>query len=137
MFPRPWQLLCEQAPDDDSRKRMDFKIVRYDAGEDTISPVVFVEVKRPGGSVRDVEEQGFAVAMSAINAYGMTGIYVLTVWGLKFRAWYVTKQSQFLDPLFGYAVQAKKETYLDMTTLTSVLELKKTIKLIKNEHLLQ
>ncbi|KAM0417479.1 hypothetical protein ACHAPT_012543 [Fusarium lateritium] len=112
---------------------MDFKIIHYNAGEDTISPALFVEVKRPGGSVRDVEEQGFGVAKSAINAHKLTGIYVLTVWGLKFRAWFVAEKCEHLDPLFGLAQLAKKESYLDMTSPIGVFELEKTIDLAKRD----
>ncbi|EEU36051.1 uncharacterized protein NECHADRAFT_102079 [Fusarium vanettenii 77-13-4] len=132
MFPRPWQLLCEQAPDDESRRRVDFKIILYDQDNDTISPVAIGEVKRPGGSIREVEKQGLEVAMRAINSHCLSGIYVLTVWGLKFRAWYATSSEQSLMPLFGSAPRDKNE-YIDMTSPSGVFELERTIHLIKDE----
>lgn len=111
---------------------MGFKIILYHPDHDTISPVAVGEVKRPGGSIRDVEEQGLGVATRAINSYRLSGIHVLTVWGLKFRAWYATSSEQSLVPLFGSAPRGKNE-YIDMTSPSGVFELERTIHLIKDE----
>ncbi|KAF0635728.1 hypothetical protein FPSE5266_02200 [Fusarium pseudograminearum] len=89
-FKDQWQVVCEQAPHDDDRSRMDFKLDYFDQSEGTISPVVFVELKRPGGAFNVLENQALAVANSAINEYKMNGIYVFTLWGFNFRAWYDT-----------------------------------------------
>lgn len=131
MFTDPWQFVCEQAPHDDSRRRMDYKVELFDEAEGTISPVIFIEAKRPGSSVKDVERQGLAIAKSAISKDKMTGIYVLTLWGLKFRAWYLSLEGASLEPLFGSAVSYDKESYLELTTRDGLYEFEKSVAHIK------
>ncbi|KAL3587703.1 hypothetical protein FPOAC2_13601 [Fusarium poae] len=99
-FPRPWQLLCEQGPDD-TRRRVDMKVIFYNDENRTLSPILLIEVKRKKGSRTEVEEQGLDAADKAIDNYNLTGMYVITAIGLTYRAWYVNRQDRELEPLHG------------------------------------
>lgn len=131
-FPYPCQVLCEQAPDD-SRRRCDMQILRYYSESHIAIPILYVEVKRRGGSLKDVEEQGLDAGRRAIVEEGLTSIFILTAWGLRFRAWFVDKDDRALAPVFGTASKADRKEYLDLTTLEGIIELDKTIDLIRNE----
>lgn len=130
-FPRPWQLLCEQAPTDDSRRRVDMRIIRYDSGTYTISPVLWVEVKRKGGGLPKgndgLEAQGLDAAVQKISAYNLASMYVITAWGLRFRAWIVGRNASVLEPSFGSPHRDNRDDYLDMRSQTAFLNLNKRL----------
>ncbi|KAJ9413618.1 hypothetical protein QL093DRAFT_1107882 [Fusarium oxysporum] len=131
-FPQPWQLLCEQAPDD-SRRRVDMKVLFHNEENRNLSPILLVEVKRKKGSMTDVEEQGLDAAEKAIDSLNLTGIYVLTAIGLTYRVWYVDRQRQELNPLHGSTERAKWE-YLYVTHEDGITNLEVSIQLIKGEQ---
>lgn len=131
-FPRPWQLLCEQAPDD-SRRRADMSVIRLSENQETLEPVMYVEVKRRGGSLREVEIQGKDAGARAIADGPLTGIYIMTIWGLKFRVWFMSCHDSALQPLFGSHKEASKEEYTDLTSYQGALELQSSISMIQGD----
>lgn len=130
-FPRPWQLLCEQGPDE-SMRRVDMKVIYYNSESGNLSPVLLVEVKRKKGSMSEVQDQGLDAAVKAIDSLNLTGMFVITAIGLKYRAWYVSRQDQELQPLHGSIEKATWE-YLHVTQQSGILNLEETIRLIKGE----
>ncbi|KAI7771130.1 hypothetical protein LZL87_014203 [Fusarium oxysporum] len=95
------------------------------------SPVLLAEVKRKKGSMREVEEQGLDAALKAINSQNLTGMYVITAVGLKYRAWYLSRAERELQPLHG-SIKASWE-YLHVKQQAGILNLAETIRLIKGE----
>ncbi|KAF5017291.1 hypothetical protein F66182_10789 [Fusarium sp. NRRL 66182] len=130
-FPRPWQLLCEQGPDDTMR-RVDMKVILYNQDNHTLAPILWIEVKRKKGSRKEAEEQGLDAADKAIDKYNLTGVYVFTAIGLTYRAWYVNRQYRELEPLHG-SEDARWE-YLHVAHQHGILNLESTIQLIKGEQ---
>ncbi|KAF5017625.1 hypothetical protein F66182_10425 [Fusarium sp. NRRL 66182] len=107
-FPRPWLVLCEQGPDG-SLRRVDMKVIYYNSHGRNFSPVLLVEVKRKKGSMHEAEEQGLDAALKAINSQNLTGMYVITAIGLKYRAWYLSREERELQPLHGSIEKASWE----------------------------
>ncbi|EXL39116.1 hypothetical protein FOCG_18269 [Fusarium oxysporum f. sp. radicis-lycopersici 26381] len=130
-FPRPWLVLCEQGPDG-SLRRVDMKVIYYNSHGRNFSPVLLVEVKRKKGSMHEVEEQGLDAALKAINSQNLTGMYVITAIGLRYRAWYLSREERELQPLHGSIEKASWE-YLHVKQQAGVLNLEETIRLIKGE----
>ncbi|KAJ3469729.1 hypothetical protein MRS44_003794 [Fusarium solani] len=114
-FQRPWQLLCEQAPDD-SRRRVDIDARRGET---------------QGGSLKDVELQGRDAGDRAIAEGCLSGIFIMTIWGLRFRVWYMSPHSPKLQPLFGSSKEANKEEYKDLRSYEGALELQSSISMIQ------
>ncbi|RSL91309.1 hypothetical protein CDV31_015481 [Fusarium ambrosium] len=79
-FPeRDWLVTTEQPPDgSESRRRVDIVIDKYDPNEDTLSSVVWVEAKKPGGDYNTVYLQGLDAGQRAIDYEGLYGVYVVT-----------------------------------------------------------
>lgn len=100
-----YAVLCEQAPDrQDSRKRVDISVVRYDAEHHTFSPSFLLEGKRTGqgkSEIRPLEKQALARAKEAIATQNLMSIYVITTWGVRFRAWIVIAKDLALEPMHG------------------------------------
>ncbi|UPK90733.1 hypothetical protein LCI18_001668 [Fusarium solani-melongenae] len=117
-LPRPWQLICEQAPDD-SRRRVDMSVIRLSANEETLEPVMYIEVKRSGGSLKEVELQGKNAGTRAIAEGSLTGIFIMTIWDLQ--------------PLFGSPKEANKEEYTDLRSYQDALQLQYSISMIQRE----
>lgn len=106
------------------------KIECCNAELNTAIPVVWIEAKHPGGSYREAEEQGLDVAKRCLDTTLLHDIYVITVWGLGFRAWYVDYQQQALHPLVGLE-QGHKTDYLDILSQRGATEPSRTVSLIQ------
>ncbi|KAJ4316377.1 hypothetical protein N0V84_007892 [Fusarium piperis] len=131
-LPRPWQLLCEQAPDD-SRRRADMSVIRLSSTHETLQPVMYVEVKRSGGSLKEVEHQGKDAGSRAISENSLMGIFIMTIWGLKFRFWYMAARNSELQALFGSNNEASKEEYVDLRSYQGALELQSSLSIVQGE----
>ncbi|KAF9772909.1 hypothetical protein IL306_009345, partial [Fusarium sp. DS 682] len=130
-FPRPWQLLCEQGPDE-SMRRVDMKVIYYNSEEGNLSPVLLVEVKRKKGSMSEVQDQGLDAAEKAIDSLNLTGMFVITTIGLNYRVWYVSREDTQLQPLHG-SIEKARWGYLHVAQQAGILNLEESIQLIKHE----
>jgi hypothetical protein len=81
-------VVCEYSPDE-SRRRVDIVVKRYDADHHNLTAMIFVEVKRKGGSIKTCEEQALDAALRAIDGYNLQAVYAMTARGLSFRCWIV------------------------------------------------
>ncbi|KAG5787942.1 hypothetical protein H9Q69_012992 [Fusarium xylarioides] len=86
--------------------------------------------------MQEVEEQGLDAALKAIISRNLTGMYVITAIGLKYRAWYLSRGDRELQPLHGSIEKASWE-YLHVKQRAGVLNLEETIRLIKGEMPMQ
>ncbi|RSL56368.1 hypothetical protein CEP51_014404 [Fusarium floridanum] len=102
-FPeRDWLVTTEQPPDgSESLRRVDIVIDKYDPNEDTLSSVVWVEAKKPGGDYNTVYLQGLDAGQRAIDYDGLYGVYVVTTVGTAFCMWYLKAGRKQLTPLNG------------------------------------
>jgi hypothetical protein len=110
--PDIYNLSCEISPDG-SLRRVDMVVERYDAHHHTLSAVLWVEAKRPTGSVRQVEGQALDAAMRCIKRDGLEFVYVMTTVGLSFRAWKVYDEVPALQPEHGTPVEADRMQYIN------------------------
>jgi hypothetical protein len=100
-----------------------------------MSSLLFVEVKRKGVGLSNVEEQALNAAQRAISDSNLLGVYTITAWGLKYRAWYVSAENpQRLEPVHGSSARNNKQEYLSIVSDEGYEEMLKTIDLIKTNQ---
>ncbi|KAL9084619.1 MAG: hypothetical protein Q9165_007974 [Trypethelium subeluteriae] len=107
-----YEVSSEFAPDD-TRRRVDLVVKRYDGDNDTLYALLWVECKRPKMAPREVEFQGLDAAVRHIEADGLMFIYVMTTIGVSFRTWIVKKDTKTLVPLHGNPEYGDKDEYVD------------------------
>ncbi|KAG7428851.1 hypothetical protein Forpi1262_v009371 [Fusarium oxysporum f. sp. raphani] len=108
-----YMVSCE-IPPDESRRRVDAVVKRYDDRHDTLSAVLWVEFKRPSGNVRQVEFQALDAAKRCIRANNLESVYVMTTVGVSFRVWTVYESDlQSLVPFHGGPADATRSQYVD------------------------
>ncbi|RYO92539.1 hypothetical protein DL764_008122 [Monosporascus ibericus] len=122
-------VVCEFPPDS-SRRRVDIVVRRYDQNQHTLSSFMFHECKRPGGSLKAVEEQALDAAKLAIERDNLTGVYALTTVGTRFRSWFVNVDDLKLAPLHGLETFADRQQYIDVDD-PNAIELSRTIGTVK------
>ncbi|KAM5367181.1 hypothetical protein ACJZ2D_010171 [Fusarium nematophilum] len=102
---------------DGSLKTVDEVVQRYDDDHDTLSAMLWVEFKRPSGSVRQVEEQALDAAMRCITQDNLGYVYVMTTVRVSFRAWRVDAQDtaghRVLKPFHGGLADATRSQYIN------------------------
>ncbi|KPM34084.1 hypothetical protein AK830_g12490 [Neonectria ditissima] len=98
---------------DGSLRRVDAVVQRYDDAHDTLSAMLWVEFKRPSGSVSQVEGQALDAAIRCITKDNLQFVYVMTTVGVSFRAWTVTKRGRVLQPFHGGPADATRAQYVD------------------------
>jgi hypothetical protein len=89
--------VCEYSADQ-SRKRTDTAMRRYDPDHHTLSSMKWHEAKRPGVGSREVERQAQDVCQRCIINENLLFIYAMTTIGLSFRLWRVDKNDMQLRP---------------------------------------
>lgn len=95
-----WLVTTEQPPDgSESLRRVDIVIERYDPSEDTLSSVVWVEAKKPGGDYNTVYRQALDAAQRAIAYEGLYGVYAITTVGTAFCMWFLRDGDLELSPM--------------------------------------
>ncbi|OAQ59783.1 hypothetical protein VFPFJ_11559 [Purpureocillium lilacinum] len=109
---RIYAVTCEVSPDG-SRRRIDAVVKRYDASHHTMSALLWMECKRPSGSIRDVELQALDAAKRCIEADNLLFIYTMTTVGLSFRVWFYEADAVALTPFHGEATFADRTQYID------------------------
>jgi hypothetical protein len=132
-----WIVIPEQAPDEStgSRRRVDITIHIFNSEQWDMSSLLFVEVKRKGVGLSNVEEQALNAAQRAISDSNLLGVYTITAWGLKYRAWYVSAENpQRLEPVHGSSARNNKQEYLSIVSDEGYEEMLKTIDLIKTNQ---
>ncbi|KAI0520871.1 hypothetical protein F5B22DRAFT_55083 [Xylaria bambusicola] len=109
---RTYAVTCEVSPDG-SRRRVDMVVKRYDANHHTMSALLWVECKRPGGSLREVEEQALDAAKRCVEADNLAFIYTMTTVGVSFRVWFYEEGRSGLVPFHGESTFADGSQYVD------------------------
>lgn len=107
-----YSVSCEMSPDD-SLRRVDAVVERYDADHDTLSAMLWVECKRPSGSVRQVESQALDAAVRCVTRDNLQYVYVMTTVGVSFRAWVVYENERELQPFHGDLAVATRSQYIN------------------------
>ncbi|KAE8442160.1 hypothetical protein EG329_003811 [Mollisiaceae sp. DMI_Dod_QoI] len=126
-----YSVTSESSPDG-SRRRVDHVVKRYDPNHHTFTALLWIECKRPTGSVLEVENQALDAALRCILADDLLWIYTVTTVGLSFRTWIVPHGARALQPLHGTAVVADRHQYIRADT-DGAYELTKTIDLVKTQ----
>ncbi|CRK04716.1 hypothetical protein BN1723_017137, partial [Verticillium longisporum] len=109
---RTYAVTCEVSPDG-SRRRVDMVVKRYDMNHHTMSALLWVECKRPGGSVREVEEQALDAAKRCVDMDDLLFIYTMTTVGVSFRVWFYEKTANELRAFHGQSSFADRSQYID------------------------
>ncbi|KAG5766484.1 hypothetical protein H9Q69_011498 [Fusarium xylarioides] len=107
-----YSVTAESSPDE-SRRRVDVVVKRYDENNHTLSALLWVECKRPSGSVQEVEDQALDAARRCIRSDNLMWIWAMTTIGVSFRMWFVDAGGYQLEPMHGTAVRADKGQYID------------------------
>lgn len=121
----------ESSPDG-SLRRVDIVVKRYDPAHDTLSAMLWVECKRPSGSVLEVEHQALDAALRYIATDGLLWIYAMTTVGVSFRSWFVERDREELVPLHGTPVLADRAQYIDADSEDACV-LQRTVELVKSQ----
>ncbi|KAI1825240.1 hypothetical protein F4861DRAFT_201895 [Xylaria intraflava] len=127
-----YSVTSESSPDN-SRRKADIVVKRYDIAQQPISTFLWVECKRPNSttSLREAERQALDAAMRCIKADGLKYIYAVTTVGVSFRTWLVTYQHQHLEPLHGTNAEADRRQYIG-TDMADAWVLTQTIQSTKD-----
>lgn len=72
-------------PRDESLRKVDTEVHRYDKSDDTLSTVLCIELRIFSASVRQVESQALDAARRCIRANNLRSVYVMTTAGASFR----------------------------------------------------
>ncbi|KAM0554151.1 hypothetical protein ACHAPJ_006950 [Fusarium lateritium] len=110
--PDIYSVTAESSPDE-SLRRVDMVVKRYDENNHTLSALLWVECKRPSGSVQEVEDQALDAARRCIQKDNLMWIWAMTTVGVSFRMWFVDARVRQLVPMHGTATQADKRQYID------------------------
>ncbi|CZT43170.1 uncharacterized protein RSE6_03164 [Rhynchosporium secalis] len=126
-----YSVTAESSPDG-SRRRVDMVVKKYDVHHHTFTALLWIECKRPTGSVREVETQALDAALRCITADNLLWIYAITTVGVSFRTWIVESDNYSLQPLHGTADLPDRRQYIYADT-DGAYELTKTINLVKTQ----
>ncbi|KAG4275850.1 hypothetical protein FPRO04_14315 [Fusarium proliferatum] len=110
--PDIYSVTAESSPDE-SLRRVDMVVKRYDENNHTLSALLWVECKRPSGSVQEVEDQALDAARRCIQRDGLMWIWAMTTVGVSFRIWFIEARVGQLVPMHGTAVEADRRQYID------------------------
>ncbi|KJZ72248.1 hypothetical protein HIM_08390 [Hirsutella minnesotensis 3608] len=78
-----------------------------------MSALLWVECKRPSGSLREVENQALDAARRCIESDNLLFIYTMTTVGVSFRVWFYERGAASLTPFHGKATFADRTEYVD------------------------
>ncbi|KAL8337117.1 hypothetical protein RB601_008568 [Gaeumannomyces tritici] len=107
-----YTVTCEVSPDE-SRRRVDIVVKRYDQNHHTMTALLWVECKRPGGSISEVEKQALDAAKRYLEASNSLFIYAMTTVGVSFRLWLYDKGEVALGALHGAPRSGDSSQYVD------------------------
>ncbi|KAI1152483.1 hypothetical protein F4825DRAFT_475944 [Nemania diffusa] len=111
-----YAVVCEYAPGDHSRSRIDITVLRYRDTEHEVIRLILVEAKRPGGSPKDVETQALRGCRTVMENENLMGLYAITTIGTTYRTWSASQWRKGLSPLHGEAPLGTKDGYIDADT---------------------
>ncbi|KAJ4328630.1 hypothetical protein N0V84_000989 [Fusarium piperis] len=102
-FPeRDWLVTTEQPPDgSESLRRVDIVIDQYNPNEDTLSSVLFLEAKKPGGDYNTVYNQALDAGLRALAHNDLHAIYIATTVGTACCMWTLNARETQMNPLNG------------------------------------
>ncbi|KAF6822899.1 hypothetical protein CPLU01_11720 [Colletotrichum plurivorum] len=98
---------------DGTLRRVDACVLRYDEAHDTLSAMLWLEFKRPSGSVGQVESQALDAALRCITRDNLQYVYVMTTVGVSFRAWIVAADDRVLEPFHGGLPDGTRLQYIN------------------------
>ncbi|KAI1354121.1 hypothetical protein F5Y01DRAFT_321805 [Xylaria sp. FL0043] len=125
-------VVCEYAPGEESRRRIDITVLQYDSSNHTITRLILIEAKRPGGTAAEVERQARRGARIAMENEHLSGLYAITTIGTAFRTWVTDHQSPELSPLHGERPRGERAAYTDADS-AEAFTLEADIQFIKGE----
>lgn len=123
-----------ESPADNSLRRVDGLIEKYDGGHDTALPVLFIEFKRDHGDIKEVENQAKNAMKLKIEDLGLTGLYALTTLGTNFRFWQMGKCDEEMTPLDGFQAVGVRWAYLEICSQDGTAAFDKNIDFVKTER---
>jgi hypothetical protein len=113
---KEWVVAPETAlAETDSLRRVDL-VIKY-FGRESLEVLCFHELKRISASPADLEEveyQAFKACIAYLAQHPkINTVYAITSFGTKARGWTCTKDSDYLEPLFGSEDLAKAQDYIE------------------------
>jgi hypothetical protein len=113
---KEWVVTPETAPAEiDKLRRVDL-VIKY-FGNTSMEVLCFHELKRTNSSPSDLEEveyQAFKACIAYLAQHTkINSVYAITSFGTKARGWTCTKDSDYLEPLFGSQDLAKAQDYIE------------------------
>lgn len=113
---KEWVVAPETAPaETDSLRRVDL-VIKY-FGNESLEVLYFHELKRINASPTDLEEveyQAFKACIAYLAQHPkVSTVYAITSFGTKAKGWTCTKDSDYLEPLFGSEDLAKAQDYIE------------------------
>ncbi|QLI70825.1 uncharacterized protein G6M90_00g070690 [Metarhizium brunneum] len=109
---KAYSVTLEVSPDG-SRRRVGVVVDRYDKNQHIMSALLWVECKRPGGSLREVEKQ-------ALDADNLSFPYTMTTVGVSFRMPFYQRGGRHLTPFHGEATSADRTQYVDADSQNAI-----------------
>lgn len=112
-----YAVLCEQAPDDSDRSRIDQIVYRL-TSNGLLAQLCMVEGKRRGSGSKHIKEAENQARLGALKNLEKTGndvVYAMTYWLTHFRVWMVTSAGR-LEPMDGGTdAPGDRSSYLDIS----------------------
>ncbi|KAF5128209.1 hypothetical protein E5D57_009143 [Metarhizium anisopliae] len=85
-----------------------------------MSALLWVECKRPGGSLREVEKQALDAARRYVHADNLSFTYTMTMVGVSFRMRFYERGGRHLAPFHGEATSADRTQYVDADSQNAI-----------------
>lgn len=101
-----YSVTAESSPDG-SRRRADMVMKKYDHDHHTFTALLWIECKRPTGSIREVETQALDAALRCIGADNLLWIYAVTTVASRFA---LSLSKKALPPFNHYTVPQFRQT---------------------------
>ncbi|KAI1265214.1 hypothetical protein F5Y18DRAFT_61968 [Xylariaceae sp. FL1019] len=128
-----YAVVCEFPPDE-SLRRVDIAVLRYDRQQHTLQKMILVEAKRSNPTatrVKEVEDQAMDAATRALSGPNSPRlVYLITTIGVYFRTWYFTHDSDALISLNTYT----ETNYTDAGSQLGRGDLEEVFRLMSESH---
>lgn len=114
---KDWVVSQETPPEGSGRRRVDITIEYMGADRD-LAVLAFHEAKPLNAGPQGIEEAEFQAFEACMRYLGqhpeLRFVYAFTSFGTKGRAWQCFRESDYLDPLFGYEQLAERSQYIEV-----------------------
>ncbi|KAL1864062.1 hypothetical protein VTK73DRAFT_6191 [Phialemonium thermophilum] len=126
-------VVCEFPPNE-SLRRVDIVVRKFDEDNNTLSSIIFHEVKGRDGNAKMVETQALGAAKLAMERYMLSTVYTVTTIGTRFRVWFVSANEGILQPLTPPDVEVgSRKQYVEVDS-TRGGSLREMFDLLKRTH---